>query len=61
MLAHEMCLNVLIGYCIKQIDSILPWVCTLIINAQRELKRGGNISHTTRLRFVAYFFVLTTF
>ena len=30
-------------------------------NAQRTSKRGGNISHATRLRLVAYFFVLTTF
>ena len=30
-------------------------------NAQRTSKRGKNISHTSRLRIVAYFFVLTTF
>ena len=29
--------------------------------AQRTSKRGENISHATRLRLVAYFFVLTTF
>ena len=30
-------------------------------NAQRTSKRGENISHATRLRRVAYLFVLTTF
>ena len=30
-------------------------------NAQRTSKGGENISHATRLRLVAYFFVLTTF
>ena len=25
-----------LGYCIKQIDSILPWVCTLITHRGRQ-------------------------
>ena len=25
-----------LGYCIKQMDSILPWVCTLITHKERQ-------------------------
>ena len=46
-------------YYIKQIDSIFSCVCTLI-DAQKTSKCGENNSHATRLRLVAYFFVLAT-
>ena len=36
MLAHEMCSVKCLGYCIKQIDSILLWVCILITHRGRQ-------------------------
>ena len=41
-----------LDYCMKQIDSILPWVCTLIRHRGRQ--------NVVRLS-VTYFFVPTTF
>jgi len=47
-------------YCIKQIDSMLPYVCS-VNRPQRTSKCGKNISDTLDYRLVCHFFVLTTF
>ena len=47
-------------YCIKQIDSMLPCVCS-VNRSQRTSKCGKNISDTLGYRLMCHFFFLTTF
>ena len=47
-------------YCIKQLDSMLPCVCSVIDHRIRQNVIRTSVTHT-QLRLVCHFFVLTTF
>ena len=51
----------LFHYYIKQIDSMLPCVCSVIDHGQKMSKCGKNISDTLGYHLVCHLFVLTTF